>query len=163
MAHEITNEDELDRRTEELLQTAIDPASPEGDRAVETVFRPNEDGSMSIVDQTITTLATPKLAPADMTTLDIAFELAHMLRGYQPISNQQKIEKRLKSLDMMKAYYEKRIEACTEEEQGLKVVFQHYLNAIKLSYANIVQLQKMIKTIKPYVDELNERRLQNGN
>lgn len=160
MTHEIINEDELDRRTEELLQTAIDPASPEGDRAVETVFRPNEDGSMTIVDQTI---VTPKLDPADMTTLDIAFELAHLLRGYQPISNQQKVEKRLKSLDMMKTYYEKRIEACTEEEKGLKIVFQHYLNAIKLSYANIVQLQKMIKTIKPYVDELNERRLQNGN
>lgn len=136
------DDETLDQRTDELLETAIDPATEGGDISVETPIVRSD--------------------PQDMTTLDIAFELAHILRGYQPIKNDTKLTKRLKSLTMMREYYEKRIESCTEEEQGLKVVFQHYLNAIKLSHANINQLQQLTRTIKPFVDELNERRLENG-
>ena len=136
------DDETLDQRTDELLETAIDPATQGGDVSVTQIVQTD---------------------PKDMTTLDIAFELAHVLRGYQPMKNEVKIEKRLKSLTMMREYYEKRVAACTEEEQGLKIVFQHYLNAIKLSYANITQMQKMMRTVKPLVDELNQRRVDHGN
>lgn len=150
------DDEELDHRTDALLESdmGVNPEIVAGDRNDIAIIPPSLDDPKNQI---------PEVNPADMATLDIAFELAHLLRGYQPISNQGKIDKRLKSLDMMREYYEKRIDQCTEEEKGLKIVFQHYLNAIKLSHANIVQLQKLVKTIKPYVDELNQRRIENGN
>lgn len=103
---------------------------------------------------------TPRNEPQDRTSSQLHDEVQEIILNVTPIKDQRKLDKRLKSIDLMIEYYSRRIEEATDEEENLAHMFKHFKKALQLSRSQIIQHQALIHRLQPLAKELRNR---NGN